>query len=88
MIFAERHTHPKPLNPVFRTGRASPIHSPQSGESFSNVQSSVSYQNAFMRLSYSGIQRTGGLAWIWRQPPKLQAEGSNPSLFAILLSKK
>lgn len=31
-----------------------------------------------------GNQRTGGLAWIWRQPPKLQAGGSNPLPFAIL----
>lgn len=44
----------------------------------------VLHQNAFIYSPYSGIQRTGGLAWIWRQPPKLQAEGSNPSLFAIL----
>lgn len=29
-------------------------------------------------------QRTGGLVWIWQQPPKLQAGGSNPLLFAIL----
>ena len=29
------------------------------------------------------IQRTGGLVWIWQQPPKLQAGGSNPLLFAI-----
>lgn len=28
------------------------------------------------------IRRTGGLVWIWQQPPKLQAGGSNPLLFA------
>ena len=30
-----------------------------------------------------GVRRTGGLVWIWQQPPKLQAGGSNPLLFAI-----
>lgn len=40
-------------------------------------------QNAFIDDLYSMNQRTSGLAWIWRQPPKLQAKGSNPFSFAI-----
>ena len=42
--------------------------------------------NAYIRGLNRGIQRTGGLVWIWQQPPKLQAGGSNPLLFAILPS--
>lgn len=34
-----------------------------------------------------GFRRTGGLVWIWQQPPKLQAGGSNPLLFAITFTQ-
>lgn len=41
--------------------------------------------NPYIRCQYHSFQRTGGLVWIWRQPPKLQAGGSNPLPFANLL---
>ena len=43
--------------------------------------------NPYIHPLYHTIQRTGGLVWIWRQPPKLQAGGSNPLPFAINTSR-
>ena len=45
-------------------------------------------QKVYIRPGAGGIQRTGGLVWIWQQPPKLQAGGSNPLLFAIFCSAR
>ena len=44
-------------------------------------------QKVYIRPGAGGIQRTGGLVWIWQQPPKLQAGGSNPLLFAITFTQ-
>ena len=59
--------------------RSVPYIPSQTAQTLKNLDQTFLYNPPIL-----GNQRTGGLAWIWRQPPKLQAGGSNPLPFAIL----
>ena len=57
--------------------RSVPYIPSQTAQTLKNLDQTFLYNPPIL-----GNQRTGGLAWIWRQPPKLQAGGSNPLPFA------